>query len=397
MTEPAPRPAEPSPRAGRSTLATNLIVAAIAVGVSVVLGELALRPFVTLPLPRTLPEVKYAPHKVRRFTLLPSQNAFTYGATATIDGDAFRRNGDRTGSEGTSSATAIVALGDSFTFGMGVDDASTWPAQTEALLRASIGSHVRILNAGTISYGAFQEMDLLREVVERARPGVVIHALYWNDFMNPAAPGPGEAPAVTGAGYFVWDGLDLERSGPRTWLSAIASRSAFLHSVRRSLAAASPARRGTSAYARAYDAFLDHGLTAEEWRPVHSLYQELAALGRSHNFQPFVVILPVSGLTGRGDAPAHPYPAMVKATLDQAGIPHLDAFTPWFRDARAATTFLPQGADSHLNATGYAQLSRLTVDTLLGTPAVVARLQPAPKGSTPSVAAPASARPAGAS
>jgi lysophospholipase L1-like esterase len=384
MTAPSPdsgRAAASGRPARRSTLLANLIVVAAALGVSVGVGELVLRPFVTLPLPRTLPEVKYASHAVRRFTLLPSQQAYTYGAPATIDAAAFRGNGARPGSKTTAPSSTIVAIGDSFTFGMGVTDDQTWPARTEAQLRASIGSGVEVLNAGTISYGAFQELDLLREQLPRVRPRVVIHALYWNDFMNAAAPQPGETPAVTNAGYLVWDGLALERSGPRAWVSAVTSRSALLHSFRQALAAAAPAeRRGTSGYARAYSDFLERGLTAEEWRPVDEFYQSLVTLGRAHDFQPFVVILPVSGLSGRGSAPAHPYPAMVSATLDRAGIPYVDAFTPWFRDAGPITTFLPQGADSHLNAGGYTRLSGLIAEALLKTPAVAARLQPAPEG-----------------
>ena len=42
----------------------NLAATALATALALALGEVVLRPFVTLPLPRTLPEVRYDPHPI---------------------------------------------------------------------------------------------------------------------------------------------------------------------------------------------------------------------------------------------------------------------------------------------------------------------------------------------
>jgi len=144
----------------------NVAVLAVAAGVSLAAGELVLRTFVSLPPRRVEPEVRYTPHAVRRFTLLPNQKAYSYGAAVTIDQRGFRTNG---GTAGRYGCPVVFALGDSFTFGLGVADEETWPARLERRLKDRIGGGTSVVNGGTISYGVFQELDLLRGPVWPSR------------------------------------------------------------------------------------------------------------------------------------------------------------------------------------------------------------------------------------
>ena len=130
---------------------------------------------------------------MRRFSLLPNQTAFTYGARVTIDAMASLRNADVTVAP-QRNGPAVLALGDSFTFGLGVRDGETWPAQLEARLRTRTGRDVPVVNAGTISYGVFQELELLRSTGLQVRPGIVVHGLYKT--LHDAAAPPVEAPPV---------------------------------------------------------------------------------------------------------------------------------------------------------------------------------------------------------
>ncbi len=175
-------------------IAGNAAAVLIGLFVAVSLGELLLRQFVTLPMQRIEPEIRYRPHPARRFTLLPDQVANTYGAAASIDGRGFRMNGHDYAGRANSGAR-ILALGDSFTFGLGVGNEETWPAQLEKTLRSDVGLPVSVINAGTISYGVFQELDLLRSSGLKTQPTIVVHGLYWNDFMNAAPPAPHSPPA----------------------------------------------------------------------------------------------------------------------------------------------------------------------------------------------------------
>jgi lysophospholipase L1-like esterase len=69
----------------------------------------------------------------------------------------------------------VVCLGDSCTFGLGVDDGETYPAQ----LQLSTGFGV--LNAGVPGYSAFQGRRLLEEQIGGWRPEAVVIQFGWND------------------------------------------------------------------------------------------------------------------------------------------------------------------------------------------------------------------------
>ncbi len=75
----------------------------------------------------------------------------------------------------------ILALGDSTTFGLGVDDDQTWPAVLERLLRGKSGGPVEVINAGVPGYSAFQGMRYLRERGLSLDPDLVLATFGFND------------------------------------------------------------------------------------------------------------------------------------------------------------------------------------------------------------------------
>ncbi len=349
----------------RSKTLGNLIALSIALAVSLLAGEAMLRAVVELPLQRPLPEVRYDDHPVRRFTLRPAQTGYSYGAPASVDGRGFRANG--TGRDGGADGTpTIFALGDSFTFGMGVRDEQTWPARLEALLKGRRES-VRVINGGTISYGVFQEMDLLRTSGLATHPRVIVHALYWNDFMNPEPPPLAAPSVVTPGGYLSWDQLDAERGWLPSTASWAISHSALLFSLRQAgLRVVSTGGGATGGYGQAYETFLERGLTDDEWTPIERFYTEMQALARTHDFEILAVILPVNDIVMGSQASSHPYPVAARARLEALGIPYVDAFSLWEHAKYGGRHFLPQGHDAHLNATGYDILAQALQERVLG-------------------------------
>jgi lysophospholipase L1-like esterase len=344
----------------------NLAIGALALGLSLGLGEIALRAVVSLPVRRVLPEVKYAPHPVRRFTLLPSQRANSYGAPVQIDDRAFRSNGHAH----SGVRERILALGDSFTFGLGVEDGETWPAQLERKLSAAPGD-VEVVNSGTISYGVFQELDLFRTSGLATNPRVVVHGLYWNDFMNASAPGPGARSVVDANGYLVWDQLDA-RGGLRSMASTAISSSALLFSLRQAAAGLRKNAEPQTDYGAAYDKFLREGLSDKEWATIEGFYRDLQALGHANGFDVVVAIMPVIDIATRPGSENHPYRVEARRRLERLGIPYADGFSV----VTAAGSFLPQGPDAHLNADGY----RRVADALAG---VMAQRRGIPSASAP--------------
>lgn len=107
------------------------------------------------------------------------------GLKYTINAQGFRgavvpevRSGD---------GARILFIGDSFTFGYGVGDESTFPAIAQRLLRAS-GMDAECVNLGVIGYNLAHYRESLLENIERFHPDVVVVNVYVND-AEPTHPG----------------------------------------------------------------------------------------------------------------------------------------------------------------------------------------------------------------
>jgi lysophospholipase L1-like esterase len=70
---------------------------------------------------------------------------------------------------------AVVCLGDSCTFGLGVEDGEAFPAQLGA------STNLAVLNAGIPGYSAYQGRRLLEEHVGSWHPKLVVIQFGWND------------------------------------------------------------------------------------------------------------------------------------------------------------------------------------------------------------------------
>ncbi len=76
----------------------------------------------------------------------------------------------------------VLALGDSCTFGLGVNDADTWPAQLQRMLdEFGGGTQWDVINAGVYGYSAFQGLRYLQSKGFALEPDVVIVQFWAND------------------------------------------------------------------------------------------------------------------------------------------------------------------------------------------------------------------------
>jgi len=94
----------------------------------------------------------------------------------------------------------IVVMGDSFTFGLGVEDDESVPANLEAVLRERLGrDDIAVLNAGVISYSPFLQRAAFREVVRHYAPTLTILMLdlgdVGDDYKYEQTAIPGEDPS----------------------------------------------------------------------------------------------------------------------------------------------------------------------------------------------------------
>lgn len=77
-------------------------------------------------------------------------------------------------------AFRVLAVGDSSTFGVGVDDGATWPAQLETVMNTN-RRRVEVVNAGVPGYTAFQGLRFLRGPGVALQPDLVVAAFGFND------------------------------------------------------------------------------------------------------------------------------------------------------------------------------------------------------------------------
>jgi lysophospholipase L1-like esterase len=115
----------------------------------------------------------------------------TPGFDMTLDGDRYRVSspgfrGSEIRAQTGRPPSRIVVLGDSFAFGLGVDEDETFPAQLETLLAASAGQPVEILNLGVPGYHTGQELAWRERAGLPRAPALVVLLYYGNDEIGEA-------------------------------------------------------------------------------------------------------------------------------------------------------------------------------------------------------------------
>ncbi len=109
--------------------------------------------------------------------------------TYTVNELGFR--GPSVAKEKPAGVYRIIALGDSFTYGTGVDDQDTWPTLLERELRSLAPDRpVEVLNWGVPAYNTRQEIALLNYRGPAYQPDLVLLCCYVNDASGEAPVGP---------------------------------------------------------------------------------------------------------------------------------------------------------------------------------------------------------------
>lgn len=86
----------------------------------------------------------------------------------------------------------VLALGDSRTFGMGVEDNKTWPAQVQQILDRDAPGKYEVINAGVTGYTVMQGYNYLRLRGLKLEPDVVMVTFGYNEGATVPPPGIGD-------------------------------------------------------------------------------------------------------------------------------------------------------------------------------------------------------------
>lgn len=101
-------------------------------------------------------------------------------------------------------ATRIVALGDSFTYGWGVDIENSWPKELERLLQAA-GHDAEVLNLGCPGASVDQYADVAEKVLPLLKPDVVLVGVLQGDDLASLTFTEAAGAAKTGRSVEVWN------------------------------------------------------------------------------------------------------------------------------------------------------------------------------------------------
>jgi lysophospholipase L1-like esterase len=92
----------------------------------------------------------------------------------------------------------VLCIGDSFTFGGGVETHEAWPQQTQQIVGDPATSRVRVLNAGANGWDtAWQRLYLEKRGLRDVKPDIVVLGFNWND-LETAIDAPQQA-----IGFFI--------------------------------------------------------------------------------------------------------------------------------------------------------------------------------------------------
>jgi lysophospholipase L1-like esterase len=178
--------------------AARLLLLGIGAAAGVVLAELAVR--LVRPQPVMLvSRGLYAPDPPRRYRL---QAGFRGTVTNRVEFDtrvSVNSKGLRGPEVGPKAAGTfrVLALGDSFTFGVGAGEEETYPARLQQVLR-SRGMRAEVLNAGAPGYGVPDAVAWFQRWGWPLEPDVVVLAVFVANDLQDAAPGGPKAVAVDG-------------------------------------------------------------------------------------------------------------------------------------------------------------------------------------------------------
>jgi lysophospholipase L1-like esterase len=181
--------------------------------VSVLFAEMAVRlvrPQAVMTVSRGL----YQPDPPRRYRLAPGfrgtvSNQVEFATEVSLNRLGLR--GPEVG-EKPRGGVRILALGDSFTFGVGAQDGEAFPARLEEVLRTK-GIPVQVLNAGAPGFGVPDAVAWYERYGLALDPDAVVLAVFLANDLQDASPDQPKVAVVDGA--LVVPG---ESGGPRRWL-----------------------------------------------------------------------------------------------------------------------------------------------------------------------------------
>ena len=350
-------------------------VLALAVGFG--LCEIAARVlYPAPPEPAREPQLLFQSDPQVGFTHVPGQAGFLDDGLATINAKGLR--GDLPETPKPLGSLRVLAVGDSTTFGWGVNDRDTYCALLQRMLIDRDPSRpVSVVNAGVSAYDLRQTAGLLRRLAPELTPDVVLVGFFWNDLPYETIS-PDGMPQVAPASPML---VHSAGSGPRRFrlanqpsrINRLLRSSRVIYLLRKAwLSAVAPT--GPAGNQVRWEMALLEGRTSkaidDAWQDVAKTLAEIRALGEVGGYEVGVVIIPIRAQV-EGHYPHAAYQMRVRAIAESLGLFVIDPLPEFLSQPDRASLFIPYDR-MHFSAAGNACIARAAFDALQRRPRVTA-------------------------
>lgn len=313
------------------------------------------------PAPWLHPQIRYRADPALVFSLEPGQAGFTADRSATINERGFR--GPVIPYARTPGATRILYLGDSITFGYGVDEREGFTQRTVELL-SKRGLRIESINSAVPSYNSEQEITFLAKEGVRYQPDWVVVGICWNDINEKSGV------RVSRNGSLIEEASDDASIAGRLWdsrigfeLRNVVKRSRLLYSAMRGFRAITGKAQPESHDTFRSDVIAGHDSdkVARGWTRMQNDMHRLAELSRQYGFRPLLVAFPMS-LSVDGTHPNSSYPARLREIAVREQLPMIDLHPVYQAQFKGhESLFLAYDAD-HPNAAGHMLAAQAIAD-----------------------------------
>jgi hypothetical protein len=317
-------------------IAANAALVAFSLLVALAMAEVVLR--IAEPEFDGQPLVRWMPGTERGLELLPNRDVVRYGVR--IRTNSLGQRGDEYTVQKPPGTFRIVGLGDSYTFGTGVDHDDTYLAVLERLLGDTDATVAyEAINFGIEGYNTEQALHYFREHGLALSPDLVLLGYVYNDVEEGVERGtPSVNPGVQEGGARGRLGEVIFALKAKSKL--FATLSPRVGALLRRLGAHGVGEVG--GFEHAYDD------ASPGWQRSRAALLAIRDGARSAGADFAVIVLPVFVSLDEDSYPLHGYHAAVVEFCRMNGIPVLDVY-PTFEGMRAGRYWITLN-DSHPNA-----------------------------------------------
>jgi lysophospholipase L1-like esterase len=339
-------------------------MSAAATLVSLALCEVAARVvFPAPPDPTREPQIVYRVDPDVRFVLSPNQKGWIDDGFVTTNSRGFR--GPEVEVPKPHGRLRIVALGDSVTFGWGVNDADTFCSQLERQLRARTpGLDVDVVNLAVPGYATRQEVALLERNLAELQPDVVLVGFYANDLPDTLDDKGSQRSGTRIAGGKQEAGQVLRMNpAPSSWIERAARRSRAIYTASHAAKLLMRGGEGKPGSSMELDLLESRSTTELEtaWQQVSAQLEKLRASAAKFGFSTGIVVLPPREQV-LGRYAASDYQKRIRGLADSLGLFVVDPLPSLVASANGKPSLFIPYDRNHPSSAGHRLIAKSIVE-----------------------------------